>query len=462
ETFLCVYWILQQGDPEIPVSEMVYKAATEKWRETLPKPPRRPRWFRSKRQSQPEFLTNPPVIPEKAETAQILLLLPPEHRIAVALHFIEGFDYQAIGRITGDAGKSIAETIFEAKTLFVNKLKNNETPCLGMEPLLSGYADRELGHGDKSRVENHTRICPKCRNRLEEYTKLRERLAALWRTTAIPDNREEILTALREMPAPILPQPVKVKRRRLHPGYAFAAAFLLALPLLLNSDKVMPVNLILSRTQAATADVNTFVDTSMDPQISYGYIFEYAGKTAHHMKTTGSPASNYEIIVIGDDVYITAPTIVSSDTSFLSQDQANYYQNLFPRYLTVLKRENDAIIEGYDCYHLTWDFDMVKYLADVRARYQEKYPDSLVNSMVNGFVGQQIKWEAWISKSDNLIRQTRQTRSSKYGPLYTNTSTYSRLNEPISILPPLSSSGELLPGWGHYQKQSGVFVQVSP
>jgi len=199
----------------------------------------------------------------------------------------------------------------------------------------------------------------------------------------------------------------------------------------------------------------------------------------HLMKHTPEAPEGYpstysnETIVIGDQRYsrgdLSYPVTLEMVAEHIPTKERTLEQlNL----LIDIETMPEETIDGVDCYHYRGTVDLEKWLdwmrPDLERMYEwilkdmiERYPDfdfdheemkkTAEYMLVNAY---EETYEFWIGKDDYLIRQWKHVMQSLinlsevgYSYLAVSTSKYYDFNEPIMIEPPLTESGELLPGW---------------
>ncbi len=359
--------------------------------------------------------------------------------------------------------------------------------CENIKELLSAYADNELADVQRKLIEEHLVGCADCRATLVDYTKTRKQLLSLQETPPLPDVEEVIMSKIKMVRAP-----AKLRRwlRPVLVGVPIIIAVVTILSLHLSGFFISPASVI-AKAYAATKGLtsyrtvsDTYVKKQEADELVYSWHseFEYAGPDRYHlMKHTPEVPEGYfstyfhETIVIGDQEYSRGdlsfpltPEIVAE--LIPTKERTLELLNL----LVDIETMPEETVDGVDCYHYRGTVDMEKWLDWARPYLEqalewiyeymiEKYPDfdfepfdpeemmKTVPSIFNIF---EETYEFWIGKDDYLIRQLKDVMQSLMNlsevgvfHLAVSTSQYYDFNEPIVIEPPLTESGELLPGW---------------
>jgi hypothetical protein len=342
--------------------------------------------------------------------------------------------------------------------------------CQDLKELLSAYADGELVGTQRDFVEEHLAGCADCRATLADYTKTREQLLSLRATPPIPDIKEATMFKIK-----LLEAPVKL-RRWLRPA-------LVGVPIIAILATVLALHLsgsfsnyksVIAKAYAATEDLTSYRGTTngyhkereADELIHDWYCnFEYVNPDRYHL-IAGYPEGyldeyRKETTLIGDQVYTSsaswAPNMEELEQFTPSKEQTLELITM----LIDMETMPDEIIEGTDCFHYQGTVDIEKLLAWERPARErrfknmiERYPElhfdleEMVKTAEDMWRTRKITHELWVGKDDYLIRQWKQVMQ----PLgqyhtYVTIIDYYDFNEPIVIEPPLTETGDLLPGW---------------
>jgi hypothetical protein len=150
----------------------------------------------------------------------------------------------------------------------------------------------------------------------------------------------------------------------------------------------------------------------------------------------------------GDSIYIREPadgrlTVGSWSPSVPSKEET--LEILAS--LTDLEGLPDELIEGTDCLHYSGRVDMDRRAEEIKSRLDPndaRYEEML--KQVDEMRGISTMVELWIGKEDYLIRKWQQ--ETELAEVKENSiRTYYDFNQPITIEPPLTAEGKLLPGW---------------
>ena len=329
-----------------------------------------------------------------------------------------------------------------------------------MEPLLSPYADGELNRTQREFVERHVVGCAECRTTLDEYEQDRRQLASL-RSTALPSDlkqaamsRIEANQGLNELISGRKP-PAMIRA-----GLIVAGAVIVA----------MAIGILqfwgagtIERAEAATAALQSYRAVESITVTKYGETFDSEIDVAvsapdRFRVSTRNNAGAVEVIGIGDERYtrgagkefadiydvsarmgsfldkVTGPS-KSDDVTGLAINKNRALEILDS--MVNLEQLPDEMIDGYDALHYRGEIDWAK----IRWETKETKRSNV---------------ELWIDSTDFTIRQARVDIrvliDGLDGPTaewFTMTSwvKYFAFNEPIEIEPPLTSSGDIEPGW---------------
>jgi len=178
----------------------------------------------------------------------------------------------------------------------------------------------------------------------------------------------------------------------------------------------------------------------------------------------------YEFIIISDKQYTREPSSTQSGTMYviaLSSGSGPSKEETLELLdtLTDLEKFPDEKIDGVDCFHYRGRVDIDRMVDERKAELdpaQRDYKERL--EALEQQRQMKIEVELWIGKDDYLIRQIKRDIEAPWRGLscdpasggvvelegWSHSSSmvkYYDFNEPITIEPPLTASGELLPGW---------------
>jgi hypothetical protein len=241
---------------------------------------------------------------------------------------------------------------------------------------------------------------------------------------------------------------------------------------------------VLARAYAATESLTSYRLVKIEyaqqreadePVLSSRLEIDYAGadrfRWTHRVFSTfllGVGEIDDETIVIDDDAYVRGRLHSDPSRSDRLLDQAAPSREATLAsldWLVSVERLPDETIDGVVCYHYRGTGDEGKIVAVLLAQQKEYLESRGLDP--SGTVAQQMEesareqqreletvYDFWIGKDDYLVRQwQRVTRGQPMAvEVYEMTGTfrYSDFNTEIVIRPPLTESGELLPGWHLY------------
>jgi len=347
--------------------------------------------------------------------------------------------------------------------------------CRDFEELLSAYADSELAGVQRDLLDEHLAICADCRAVLGDYMKIREQLSSLQVTPPLPDIRGTTMSKLKMAVAP-----AKL-RRRLRPVMVAVPVLIILvtfLSLYFVGAFISPDSII-ARALAAIEDVSSYrvigdeymQEREEDDLVdSYHMEFEYVSPDCYHFISYFREYIREhlherfrESIVIGDRVYFQglyplAWTAEELDERIPSKENTMEALDM----LVKIERMPDESIDGIDCFHYKGTVDIEKFFEKLQIhiiRMVEEAQGSILNEwpfwerLEEMWHTKEIKSEFWIGKDDYLIRQWKQVcqplpdQPDYMFHMVSGTYKYYDFNEQIVIEPPVTESGELLPGW---------------
>lgn len=184
--------------------------------------------------------------------------------------------------------------------------------------------------------------------------------------------------------------------------------------------------------------------------MEYSFAAAYASDNRYHVTITFNDASA-EFIRIGGKLYRhdisdTEPIHYSSPSILAKEGTIEMLG-----WLTNVESLPNVDIDGTDCLHYRGEFDLERMISELRTAGQtteaeilEQWQDTIT------------EFELWIGKDDYLIRKMVQEMRSpvrtpsgdiEYWNINKSEARFYDFNVPIVIDPPLTASGELLPGW---------------
>ena len=309
--------------------------------------------------------------------------------------------------------------------------------CKDLQELLSAYADDELPRTQREFVEEHLAGCADCRAILADYMTVRQQLTSLRTTPVMPDIKQGTMSKIKAMDM-LKKSPLRWMRPALVAGPIIA--ILIALLVLHPWSGLGPQG-VMAKVYAATSSLQSYRMTSTLVSIFEGETseqsseWEFAFPNRYHGKVT-LEGEAYEFIIIGDKKYAREAAdgrlyIIAWSRFIPSKEHTLEILDS----LTDLKKLPDEKIEGVDCYHYWGRVDMERMIEEHKAELEQ------LSTMKHNV-------ELWIGKEDYLIRQI--IHDMDGFPLEGTSravAKYYDFNEPITIEPPETASGELLVGW---------------
>ena len=350
------------------------------------------------------------------------------------------------------------------------------------EELLSAYANDELARTQREFVEEHLSGCPECRAQLTEFAWVRSTVSLLATVPAESDIKERTMASIRA----IGPQQAGVYSahvrgdfwarlglyRLLRPALVMAAiAAVVIIPLVLQLSGAGTGGLI-AKAYAATAALQSYRMSGTTAQVFKGvasettFEYEFAAPDRYHVSMVAD-GELQEFIIIGDRQYtrVSGGQPSRNVVEIVIDGGFNVY-NPIPSgegtlqlldSLTDLKELSEEEIDGVETLHYQGRVDVDRIMDEQAAALD---PQSPVYRETVEFLDLQrsirIDVELWISKEDYTIQQMKldgQSPTTGSGGKQIGSSSHSTmvryfdLNAPIEIEPPLTASGELVPGW---------------
>lgn len=324
--------------------------------------------------------------------------------------------------------------------------------CKDLEELLSAYADDELLRTQREFVEKHLAGCADCRAILADYMTVRQQLTSLRTTPVMPDIKQGTMSKIKAMDM-LKKSPLRWMRPALVAGPIIA--ILVALLVLHPWSGLGPQG-VMAKVYAATSSLQSYRMTSTLVSIFEGETseqsseWEFASPNRYHGKIT-LDSETHEFIIIEEKTYARDPDDSSGKLSIGVRSAftpSKEYTLEILDSLTGLQKLPDEKIEGTDCLHYRGKADVEREIEKQKARLdpeQPGYEERLKGLDALRTIETEV--ELWIGKDDFLIRQMKSImESSVHGNAVVVVKFYD-FNEAITIEPPTTASGELLPGW---------------
>ncbi|MDD5191416.1 MAG: zf-HC2 domain-containing protein [Dehalococcoidales bacterium] len=344
--------------------------------------------------------------------------------------------------------------------------------CKLIQELLSAYANDELDNEQRTLVETHLADCRECKTVLGEFITGGHKIRLLQETPSLPDIKPAVLAQISP------PEQTGKPRKWLRPALVVVpvVASLVTVFSLLPIGSGLTPNEILARAQAVGLGNNNtkhLITTTESYDAAAGQ-WQVSNKMEDdviivnrrlrilHQNT--SPSDNYEIIANGQGAYYRAiPEGSREDILFLDKyaslssllrklqdsgadvpnfnmvDVSSIFYELNQSGFGIIAQLPDEAINNKDCFHFQAKFD----------------PERIrkIDKMYN------IITELWVEKSNFQLARKTQTIE-KFVRQDNNTlvpqtryfSVVSFLETQNEITLPLTSTGELLPGWHEYQE----------
>ena len=259
---------------------------------------------------------------------------------------------------------------------------------------------------------------------------------------------------LRIKGADILKKPIK---RWKHPALIAAPIVIILVALLVMQpwSAFLGPGAVMAKAYAATTELQSYRMSSSIKSMLEGktseatFEMEFVAPDRHRGKATTN-GDWVEFIIIGDKQYIrdsdpsrTTSVGISSSSILSREDTLKIIDSL-----TDLEKLPDEKIEGVDCVHYRGRVDIDRMIEEQKAKLDPRTPH--YEEMLKGLEDMRnMKTEVglWVGKEDYLIRQLRQDMEVPLEGTSRVMMRYYDFNEPITIEPPTTASGELLPGW---------------
>jgi len=329
--------------------------------------------------------------------------------------------------------------------------------CSDIEELLSAYANGELSRPQREFVEEHLSRCVNCRAALADYTEVRHHLMSLRATPVRSDIKEATMSKIKA--ADVLKRPIQRWRR---PAFITVPIMVILVALLVLhpwSASPGPRGLI-AEAHAALASLQSYrvagsITNTFDGEtFKVAFEMEYVAPDRSQGKITVD-SELQEFIVIGDKQYRQDLRSDRSRCVAISLDYIPSKEHTLEVLdsLTDLEKLPDEKIDSVVCIHYRGRVDIDRMVDEQIANLDPEQPG--YEEILKGLEqlrNMKIEVELWIGRDDYLIRQMKndmQVPSEDTGQWDTSSAMWKfyDFNEPITIEPPETASGELLPGW---------------
>jgi len=342
--------------------------------------------------------------------------------------------------------------------------------CEKIEKLLPDYLNGDISNSQRQLLEQHLSHCSHCREAFNALKEAKQHLSSL-KDSYVPANfTEATMTKVKTATE-------TYSRRWLRPALGVTAAIIVLAILLITQPWGPNPQSVMARAYAATTELQSYrmlyrpITRDIEGETSeLTTESEFASPDSYHVKVIAD-GDETEFIITGGNQYVkssnmrqnTSFTVARSSSSFLTKEVT--LQMLDG--LTDLQELSDEKIDGTDCLHYRGRVDMEKQIEDIKARLDPSNPhDARLLDEVEQLRNWKTEVELWIGKHDYLIRQTKhdwQVPVEDTGRWETSSVTikYYDFSKPITIGPPVTASGELLPGWrliASYPARRAVFL----
>lgn len=322
--------------------------------------------------------------------------------------------------------------------------------CGEVEKLLPDYLSGDIFASQRQLVEEHLPRCARCRKALAAYNEARQYLTSLKDSPVPSDFTEATIIKIKALDT------VKsVFQKWLRPALAAGSVVVILAILLVTQPWGVSPQSVMAKAYTATTELQSYrmfssIKSTLEGKTSEAtFETEFVAPDRHRGKATMN-GDWVEFIIIGDKQYIrdsdpsrTTSVGVSSSSILSKEDTLKIIDSL-----TDLEKLPDEKIEGVDCIHYWGMVDVDRVIEEQKAKLDPRQPH--YQEMLKGLEdmrGMKVQVELWIGKEDYLIRQLRQDMEVPLEGTSRVTVKYYDFNEPITIEPPTTASGELLPGW---------------
>ena len=313
--------------------------------------------------------------------------------------------------------------------------------CSDYEELLSNYANNELSNTQREFIEEHLSDCAGCRKTLTGYTSVRQHLGALTDIQHKPDLKEAVMARIKGTNAR------DTTRKWLRP-------VLVSLPVI----SIMITLLIIQPWNGTNDSKGLLADVISASENIQSYRVESYSSSSHFNQPDAEPTIREEFweFVLPDRIHAIlnhAHNSISNGVVTRVEERTEFYvigESLYYR----TDNDIDLSLENNSFYftHVRsnpsqeYIIGMLQFAFDLRQLPDENIDgvDYLHYEGISKMGG--IPLEIWIDKDEHLVRQTMQNWEDEMG-VSTHSTRYYDFNTDIAIEPPLTATGELLPGW---------------
>lgn len=347
--------------------------------------------------------------------------------------------------------------------------------CSKIKRLLPQYVNNELSRAQTDDFNRHLADCPDCRTVLEDYRFLLDKSRIPDKTPAIPDLTTDTIERIKTMSNVDTTEGIKTPARRwLRTAFAAVPIVVILITLLVIHPWQNPFTpqKVLAKADEAISELSSYRMTlaytavSGDQSLEHAFDVDYVEPSLYHATVTfngvstefirtGGELYRYDISGTGS-VYYSFPSIPSKeDTSEML------------RWLTDVEELPDVEVDGVDCRHYRGKFDIERMISELYGSKAGQAEARMLESMRDVV----MNIELWIGKDDYLLRKSLQETSNPIPgfsgePVAWNTSVaearYYDFNTDILIEPPMTASGELLPGWEIVDQSPAPVPQATP
>lgn len=313
--------------------------------------------------------------------------------------------------------------------------------CSDYEELLSAHASNELSHTQREFIEEHLSDCDGCRKTLAGYASVQQHLGALTDIQHKPDLKEAVMAQIRGT------KTTSTTRKWLRPALVSLPVIAIMIALFIiqpwngtNDSKGVLADIISASENVQSYRVTSYNSSSrfsqvgIEPTIREEFWEFVLPDRVHailnhaHNSTSNGVVTRIEerteFYIIGGSLYY----LTDNDID-LSLENNSYY------YSPAGGTPTQEYVSG-----------MLQFVFELHQLPDENIDgvDLLHYEGISKRGG--IPIEIWIDKDEHLVRQTMQNFEDEMG-VYTHSTRYYDFNTDIAIEPPLTSAGELLPGW---------------
>ena len=322
--------------------------------------------------------------------------------------------------------------------------------CEELGKLFPDYLNGDISASQKQLMDEHLSHCARCRSTLAAYEEARQHLSFLKDAPIPSDFAKATMTKVKAATTK------SRSRQWLRPALGAATAVIVLAILLVTQPWGVNPQSVMAKAYAATSNLQSYRMTSTLVSIFEGETseqsseWEFVFPDRYHGRIT-LDSETYEFIIIGEKTYARDPEDASAKLSIGVRSaftSSKEYTLEILDSLTGLQKLPDEKIEGTDCLHYRGKADVEGEIEKQKARLDPEEPG--YEERLRGLDALrtiETEVELWIGKDDFLIRQMKSIMESLvHGNAVVLVKFYD-FNEAITIEPPTTASGELLPGW---------------